>query len=61
MELLIGLFFLCAVWLTLLTMKMREQKAQNKALEKRANFYQKELTRISNEQEEAEKGQAEKA
>lgn len=51
MEALIALFFLCAVWLTILTFKLREQKAKNKALEKNTKFYLKELKRLSDEQD----------
>lgn len=55
MEELIGISFFFALWLTFLTMKLRDQQAKNKALEKNNKFYLKELRRISDEQEEAKK------
>lgn len=57
MEALIGISFLFALWLTLLTCKLRDQRRINDALQKNNKFYLKEIRRISNEQEEAKKRQ----
>jgi hypothetical protein len=57
MEAIIGLSFLFAIWLTLLTMKIKEQRREIDGLRKNNKFYLKELTRISNEQDKTKEGQ----
>lgn len=52
MEALIGLFFLFAVWLTMLTMKVRNQKRTIDMLKKNNKIYLRELLNLGYGKEE---------
>lgn len=47
MEALIGLFLLLAAWMSYLTHRQRQQKLENKKLEKRTKYYMQELQKIN--------------
>lgn len=51
MELLVGLAFLFAVWLTFLTFKLREQRRINQDLHRKNKVYLKELLKLGDDQE----------
>lgn len=62
MEALIGLFLFIAVWMSLLTHRQRQQRLENKKLEKESKYYIEELRRINKlfKQQNNGKGQTEK-
>jgi hypothetical protein len=61
MELLVGISFFFAVWLTFLTFKLKEQKRINEELKRNNKVYLKELLKIGDEQEDQKTKETEKA